>query len=1002
MKKYFLLLVVLSFVNQAFTQSKTQVKWQQQVSYKIDVKLNDETHFLNGRVAIEYTNNSPNDLKFIYMHLWPNGYKNRNTAFAKQMQKHGDLDFYYSDDKDRGYIDSLSFEVNGVTAKAEATENIDVVKVNLPSVLNAGGKLVITTPFRVKIPKVFSRLGHKDQDYFITQWFPKPAVYDVNGWNPMPYLNLGEFYSEYGDFKVNIELPSNYTVVATGECQTEGELLGSKPGLGDTSVYSSNTLKEVTFTASNVHDFAWFASKRFGYVTKEIEVEGNPVIARIVAADPNEKDLQHIETAVTYYSNNVGPYPYSHATVVHGELKAGGGMEYPMITLCDFMSKEVIVHEVGHNWFYGILGNNERSYPWMDESINSFYEEKAINHKNINIKGSVNSSIMNYLVKDNLLVNAHQAINLHSVDYTKLNYGTSVYGVGAAAFKHLEAFLGKDLFEQCMKSYYEEWKFKHPLPDDMKISFEKISKKDLRWFFNDLLGADKKVDYALENKKGKYILSNKGELEVPMPVVFTGLDEISFTQWHTIPAYGQKEVKTENALVKVNLDPDNQTLDLFHNNNNPEQKLKLKFAIGRDLAKTKEVYWLPTYAWNAYDKSMLGLMFHNYSFSNKPFQFHINPLYSFNNNSINGIADFNYTKTMQGAGQYMEIGANASSFNFEERDLARSSYKYLKISPYLNYFLPKTNAASDVERSLQFKFTNVQLSPTFDFNDDTLSGPKTYRSNSRNFASARYKIENKRSINGYALEFMAEIGQVKNKVILGDLDDKRIRYVRIDTADLSKDTVYYFPNIGEEYEANNFARVSALFKYNVDMGLKDKPLELRVFGSYLIKAYPNSIYKNTVGSVDRAGYYDYAFDDVLMHRNADYGVFRNQISNRRDFSKLVGPVAETDKLLVNANITVPLPGKLPIKPYLELLTYTDIDKASFNASVSKFFYNVGLEIELIPNRLEVFVNLAQSKDVTDFQESSSATIDTFFERITFVLDLNGLTPPKIKKNLRLF
>ncbi len=116
----------------------------------------------------------------------------------------------------------------------------------------------------MKVPKVFSRLGHEGQNYFITQWYPKPAVYDVNGWNPMPYLNQGEFYAEFGSFKVAVTLPDNYTVVATGQCMTVGELASEKVAL-DTVPVSSTSTKTIQFEAHDVHDFAWFASKQWGY-----------------------------------------------------------------------------------------------------------------------------------------------------------------------------------------------------------------------------------------------------------------------------------------------------------------------------------------------------------------------------------------------------------------------------------------------------------------------------------------------------------------------------------------------------------------------------------------------------------------------------------------------------------------------------------------------------------------------------------------------------------------
>jgi hypothetical protein len=999
MYKYVIILAatLLSFTSKA--QQTQQAPWQQQVDYIIDVTLDDDTHELTGDIAITYTNNSPDVLQEIYIHLWPNAYKNNETAFAQQMLENGETEFYYAKENERGEMSDISFLANGKTLVAEATEYIDVIKVVLTEPLTSGEKRTLFTKFTVKVPKVFSRLGHEGQNYFITQWYPKPAVYDVNGWNPMPYLNQGEFYAEFGSFKVAVTLPDNYTLVATGECMTVGELASEKVAI-DTVPVSSTSTKTIRFEADNVHDFAWFASKQWGYVTKEIDLGATKVLARVVATEPDKKDLEHIETAIKYYSDNVGIYPYSHATVVHGELKAGGGMEYPMITLCDFMSEEVIVHEVGHNWFYGILANNERTYPWMDEAINSYYESEAMAQNKKPGLGDVNTTIMMAFVRDKYLTNDYQPIASTSEELTGANYGLSVYGLGAKSFGYLKAYLSEDLFRECMRTYYDTWKYKHPLPDDMKRSFEATSGENLSWFFDEILTSTGKLDYSVKKHKEGYELSNIGAINAPVPVTFTKGDKAS-VEWFKVKP-GEKLVITKDSSVTLAvIDVKSKTLDLFTNNNRSKSPYRLKLGSGRDKANAKEVYWLPTLGWNAYDRMMVGIGVHNYALSDKPFQYHVLPMYSFEKKTVNGTAGINWILPLSDTANYLELGVDAMSFSFQERNFGQE-YKYLKVAPFIEYQLPKKTHRSTIERSVRLQVDQIFLSPEFETNDDTLSGPRTSRSNSRSFATATYSFQNKRAINSFSFEGMLEYGQVTNKVVLGDLSNPQIRFIRTDTVTNKQDTIRYFPNIGEEKERENFARVSGVFKYNLDIGIKDMPLELRFYGAYLIQEYKSTQYQNSVGSSNRAGYYDYRFDDYLMHRNADYGLFRNQISNRRDFSKFVGPLAASDQWMLSANVTVPLPGKIPFKPYVEILTFNDIKDVSFNTAGSNFFYTVGIEVELIPDRLEVFLNLAQSSDVSNYQENGFIGIDNFGERITFVLDLNGMRPNKLKKNLKLF
>lgn len=201
--------------------------WQQQVNYVIDVSLNDIEHTLDGYEKLEYTNHSPDTLNFIWFHLWPNAFKNDKTAFSEQLLLNNRTDFYFSDKEQKGYINRLDFKVNGITAKLEDhPEHIDIVKLILPKSLAPGETIGFSTSFHVKLPHNFSRGGHVKQSYQVTQWYPKPAVYDQKGWHPMPYVDQGEFYSEFGNYDVRITIPDNYVVAATGQLQNEEEKAG--------------------------------------------------------------------------------------------------------------------------------------------------------------------------------------------------------------------------------------------------------------------------------------------------------------------------------------------------------------------------------------------------------------------------------------------------------------------------------------------------------------------------------------------------------------------------------------------------------------------------------------------------------------------------------------------------------------------------------------------------------------------------------------------------------
>ncbi|MFN8290464.1 MAG: M1 family peptidase, partial [Chitinophagaceae bacterium] len=252
-----------------------QPYWQQELSYTMKATLNDNEKSILGEESIVYKNNSPHALDFIWFHIWPNAYKNENTALIKQIK--GDSSRSRKmENFGTGYIDGLAFTADGQPVKTEPHPNpqyIDIIKVVLNKPLEPGAAVTIATPFKVKLPPYFSRSGYAATEIMACQWYPKPAVYDKDGWHEMPYLDMGEFYSEYATYSVSLTVPAEYVVSATGTLQTKDELaaykrLGSanaknrtaKPELYKPAGTGPKTLQ---YYAEQVPDFAWFADKDF-------------------------------------------------------------------------------------------------------------------------------------------------------------------------------------------------------------------------------------------------------------------------------------------------------------------------------------------------------------------------------------------------------------------------------------------------------------------------------------------------------------------------------------------------------------------------------------------------------------------------------------------------------------------------------------------------------------------------------------------------------------------
>ncbi len=713
MKNIFFLLILF-----AIKLNAQQKYWQQKTDYNISVTLNDVDHSLKGYEKIDYYNNSPDTLSFIWIHLWPNAYKNDRTAFSDQTLIKGSTKFYFSEEKDRGYINQLSFKVNDVNVFTEDhPQHQDIVKLILPKPLAPSEKITIETPFRVKLPYNFSRGGHVGQSYQITQWYPKPAVYDKSGWHEIPYLDQGEFNSEFGDFDVKITLPDNYVVAATGELQNEEEkkwliektkMLGLIKGKKNlTNIISSSvTLKTLQYKQANVHDFAWFADKTF-IVQKDTLLLNDQrkidIFSFVLPANIDlwKNSIAYTKRAIQTKSNWIGAYPYNVVSVVDSKSEFGGGMEYPTIRLLTAISEEglesVINHEVGHNWFYGILGSNERNYPWMDEGMNSYYDKRYDSiylFKNKPSKGFFAthspSNLTELLLKAYEKFNLDQPINTSSENFSETNYGLIAYEKASLWMKKLETELGTETFDNVMKAYYEQWKFKHPSVSDFKEIAENTSGKSLGNLF------------ALLDKKGNF---------------------------------------------------------------EKQEKKQLKFSTIFNLKETEKYNYInisPIIGVNFYDKLMIGAVVHNYSLPPTNFNFLVAPMYATGTKKVNGVARLGYNFFLKGINERLSLDISAVKFtggSFKDSTNKENPLQFSKIVPSIKYVFGRKNPLSRINKFIQFKSfiiseTNILFSRDAVNNKDII----TYPIAQRYINQLQFSLENNRVLYPYNAVFQAEQG----------------------------------------------------------------------------------------------------------------------------------------------------------------------------------------------------------------------------------------------------
>lgn len=728
MKKLLLLLLPFSALSQYF---------QQDVSYQIDVKLDDKNHILRGFETIQYKNNSTQSLSTIYMHVWPNAYKNSQTALAQQLKRNEGDKLAKADSKDLGSIDSLDFKVNGSAIQWEYDPvHIDIVLLHLATPLAPGQQIAISTPFKVKIPSgSLSRLGHIGQSYQITQWYPKPAVFDQNGWNAMPYLNQGEFYSEFGSFDVKITVPANYVVGATGELKTASEvafletkvaeskkklekLLKEETDRSKNFPESASTWKTIQYKQDRVHDFAWFADKRFLVLQGEVVLphSKDTVTTWAMFTPQNAKlwanSLEYLHDGTYYYSLWNGDYPYKHVTAIDGTISAGGGMEYPMITVIGNASNKeelevVIVHEVGHNWFYGILGSNERVHGWMDEGLNTLNEMRYVQTKypdntrfsDMVAGGRFHLNDLDHHDSGDVMYRTlasfglDQPLETHSDDFSSFNYGAIMYQKTGVVFFYLMDYLGAEKFDAAMSAYYQQWKFKHPQPADLRKVLETQTGKDLGWLFEDLIQTTDYIDYKLKNvqisKSGSVIkLANKGQVNGPIEVNVYGADNKVETIWAE-PTQNTVTAQTPySSITKVEIDRYNDIPELNRQNNlwvkdqafHKLEPIKFEFLFGDHQKDQTAIFWTPMLGGNAYDGLMAGVTFHNIGLAPKKFTYLVSPMLSTSRLRPVGVAEFSYQILPTKAVELMRLGLSVKSFG---TDRSNKKDYFVALSPYL-------------------------------------------------------------------------------------------------------------------------------------------------------------------------------------------------------------------------------------------------------------------------------------------------------------------------------
>lgn len=545
MKKITLLFLMFTV---AFVSAQNNTSyWQQHVDYKMDVDVDVETFQYTGTQHLVYTNNSPDELNQVFYHMYYNAFQ-PNSEMDARLQAIVDPDRRMVENKgtkdapvyesriaklspsEIGYMRATSLKQDGKDVKYSLEGTVLEVQLNEP--IAPGASTTFEMEFEGQLPVHIRRAGRNSRDgvaMSMAQWYPKMAEYDFEGWHAHPYI-AREFHGVWGNFDVTLHIDRDYTVGGTGVLTNAKNVGHGYTEPGEALDLPKGKKLTWNFVAEKVHDFTWAADPEYAH---DVRKTPSGVVLHFFYKDNDKysdawKEVQsYTEQGMDYFNENIGPYPWPQYSVIQA---GDGGMEYAM---CTFVAggetlrsiAGTVFHEFAHAWFQHLLATNESKHSWMDEGFTSYISGLA--SSKILRGGNGKPSAMGYRGYYYMVdAGISESLSVHADRFnTNAAFGSGSYTKGSMVLGQLNYIIGPENVKKTLKEYYNQWKFKHPTPNDFKRVAEKVSGLQLDWFLNEWTQTNHTIDYAVAGVEGnKITLARVGRIPMPIDLIVTYTD----------------------------------------------------------------------------------------------------------------------------------------------------------------------------------------------------------------------------------------------------------------------------------------------------------------------------------------------------------------------------------------------------------------------------------------------------------------------------------------------